>query len=141
MQGIYRDFEIYDVICREGEPSTDLFFLKHGKLLICTINGTEVKVIARISKGEFIGELSFFDDQPRSSFVVALEKSRVIQIPKSEMAPLLPSWYNLVGINLTKKIRLLDSIIHDSHIRRHTMTDYRPLTIEEQRKIYEILTK
>lgn len=141
MQGYFLDFKQNDIICREGDPSSDLYFLKKGKLLVCTINGTQVKAIARISPGEFIGELSFFDGRPRQSHVVALEPSRVILVPKSEMSPLLPFWFMQVGVNLTKKIRLLDNVIHDSNIRKSGQAEHKPLTIEEQRTIYEILTK
>lgn len=141
MQGYFLDFKTNEIICREGDLSSDLYFLKSGTLLVCTINGTQVKALARISKGEFIGELSFFDGRPRQSYVVAIEPSRVIQVPKSEMFPLLPFWFMQVGINLTKKIRLLDNVIHDSNIRKTGQADNKPLTIEEQRVLYEILTK
>jgi signal-transduction protein with cAMP-binding, CBS, and nucleotidyltransferase domain len=141
MQGYFLKFPKDAVICREGDPSTDLFFLKKGKLLVCTVNGTQVKAIAHITAGQFIGELSFFDGRPRQSSVIALEPCRVIQIPRSEMGPLLPTWYMNVGNSLTKKIRLLDNIIHDSNIRRSTLAESKPLSIEEQRAVLEILSK
>lgn len=140
MQGYHQDFQPYEVVCREGDPSSDMYFLESGKLLVCTIAGTEVKVIARIGPGEFIGELSFFDSKPRASHIVALEKSRIIQIPKSDLSRYLPEWFNQVGKNLTKKIRLLDHIIHDSHFRRVGAEDQKPLTIAEQRDIYAAIT-
>ena len=141
MQGYFLDFNKDAVICREGEASTDLYFLKSGKLLVCTINGTQVKSIAHIGKGQFLGELSFFDGRPRQSSVVALEDSRVIQIPRSQMSPLLPEWFMQIGLGLTKKIRLLDNVIHDSNIRRSQHEGSKPLSIEEQRHLLEILIK
>lgn len=141
MQGYYLDFEPLSVICHEGDPSTDLYFLKSGKLLVCTLAGTEVKTLARIGPGEFIGELSFFDGRPRSSHVVTLEKSKLIQIPKNEIFSALPQWYQQIGQNLTKKIRLLDHVIHETNIRRFSSEDQKPLSIEEQRTIYELLTQ
>lgn len=140
MEGYQQDYKTHEVICREGDPSSDLFFLETGKLLICTISGTQVKVIARIGPGEFIGELSFFDGKPRASHIVALEPSRIIQIPKSELQRHLPFWYLEAGKNLTKKIRLLDGIIHESNFRKIGAEDQKPLTIEEQRNIYAVIT-
>jgi CRP/FNR family transcriptional regulator, cyclic AMP receptor protein len=140
MQGLELSLKSHTILCREGDPSSDLFFLQSGKLLVCTLNGTQVKVISRISPGEFIGELSFFDGKPRSSYVVTLEDCKLIQIPKQEIASKLPDWYIQVGINLTKKIRLLDHIIHDSNVRRSHTEESKPLSIEEQRKLYELLT-
>lgn len=140
MQGFEMELEAHTVLCREGDPSSDLYFLKSGKLLICTISGTQVKVITRISPGEFIGELSFFDGKPRAAHIVTLEECKLIQIPKHEIAAHFPDWYNRIGINITKKIRLLDQVIHESNIRRSQATENKPLSIDEQRLIFELLT-
>jgi CRP/FNR family transcriptional regulator, cyclic AMP receptor protein len=139
MRGIELELKAKSILCREGEPSADLYFLQSGKLLVCTLSGTEVKVISRISPGEFIGELSFFDGRPRSGHVVTLEDCKLIQIPRHEIAPKLPFWYSQVGANLTKKIRLLDQLIHSSHVRKSQAQENRPLSIEEQRQLYELL--
>ncbi|MFP5384585.1 MAG: cyclic nucleotide-binding domain-containing protein [Bacteriovoracia bacterium] len=131
----------HDIICREGDPSSDLYFLKEGRLLICTVQGTQVKAIARIEPGEFIGELSFFDGNPRATHIIALERSIVIQLPKEDIMEHLPFWFIEVGKNLTKKIRLLDSIVHSSNFRKVGTEDQKPLTIEEQRQILSALNK
>jgi CRP-like cAMP-binding protein len=129
---VYRPNE---VISRQGDPSSDLFFLKEGKLLICIVQGTQVKAIARIGPGEFIGELSFFDGNPRAAHIVALERSVLIQLPKEEIMSQLPFWFIEVGKSLTTKIRLLDEIVLNSHFRKIGAEDQKPLTIEEQRRI------
>ncbi len=130
-----------EVICKEGEKTSDLYFLKTGKLLICTVSGTQVKAIARIEPGEFFGELSFFDEKPRASNIVAIEKSVIVQIPQSEIIEHLPFWFIEVGKNLTKKIRVLDNIVHDSRMRKIGAEDQKPLSIEEQRSILQALNK
>lgn len=140
MKAIYREYNVNDVICREGDPSTDLYLLRSGKLLICTLQGTQVKALATIEEGEFIGELSFFDGQPRSSHIIALEKSTLFQIPKHEMADLLPEWYLHLGINLTKKIRVLDHVVQESNLRRASEKQ-KQLSIEEQRLYYKAITQ
>ena len=140
MHGYSQEYPPHSVICQEGDPSSDLYYLQSGKLLICTITGTEVKAIARIGPGEFVGELSFFDGKARSSYVVTLEKSVVIQIPKQEISVNLPPWYTEIGKNLTKKIRLLDGVVQSSHLRKFgTEESQQPLTIEEQRLFYDVL--
>ncbi len=140
MQGIVLDFEANTIICHEGDPSTELYFLKSGRLLVCTLNGTQVKVISRISPGEFIGELSFFDGKARASHVVTLEKCKLIQIQKQEISGHLPLWFTEIGVNLTKKIRHLDHIINSENLRRSNSEESKPLTIEEQRSLFELLT-
>jgi CRP-like cAMP-binding protein len=109
--------------------------------VICTVQGTQVKALARIDPGEFIGELSFFDGKPRATHVVALEKSTVIQIPKQKIMEHLPFWFIEIGKALTKKIRLLDGIVHSSNFRKIGAEDQKPLTIEEQRTILASINK
>lgn len=141
MKAYEQEYEANEVICREGDPSTDLYYVQSGKLLVCTIQGTQVKAIATIEAGEFIGELSFFDGKARSTNIIALEKSTLVQIPKGELENLLPEWYLSVGKNITKKIRILDQVIHDSRIRRFGGSDQKALTIEEQRRFYAAITQ
>jgi CRP/FNR family cyclic AMP-dependent transcriptional regulator len=140
MQGEFIKFEKNQLIFKEGDPSNDLYYLKSGTLLICTVKGTEVKALAKILPGEFIGELAFFDGKNRSSSVVALEKSELLLIPKNDLMELLPIWYLQMGINLTKKIRLLDQVVQESKLRKFGTQELKPLTIEEQRIILSAIT-
>lgn len=140
MQAFNMNYKAYELICKEADESSDLYFIQSGKVLICTTSGTQVKVIARIGAGEFIGELSFFDGNPRASHIVTLENSVLIRIPKQELINDLPFWFTEVGKNLTKKIRLLDNVIQESNIRRVSTEHQRPLSIDEQRKIFSLIT-
>lgn len=141
MKGYVVDYQANHVLCREGDPSTDLYYLMTGKLLICTVVGTQVKTIARINPGEFIGELSFFDGKPRASHIVTLERCKIVTFPKKELTDLLPVWYTEAHKNLTKKIRLLDHVIQASNIRKVSAEEQKPLTIDEQRKIFSVITQ
>lgn len=137
MKAYYKEYEENEVVCRERDPSSELYLLRSGRLLICTLQGTEVKALAEISPGEFIGELSFFDGQPRSATLIAMENSTIFQIPKHQISDHLPDWYRFVGQSLTKKIRKIDSVVQDSKIRKSPLT----LPMDQQRKIYQIITQ
>ena len=134
-------FEPNEVVCRMGDESSELFFLQEGRLLICTVQGTQVKAIDRIEAGEFIGELSFFDENPRATHIIAIEKSTIVKTPRDELISHLPFWFVEIGKNLTKKIRLLDKVIQESNIRKVPLEDQKPLTIDEQRKILAAINK
>lgn len=141
MKGYLVDYDEHQLVCREGDPSSDLFYLMTGKLLICTVVGTQVKAIARIQPGEFIGELSFFDGKPRASTIVTLERCKIVTFPKQELLQKLPIWYVEAHKNLTKKVRLLDQVIHENSIRRISSEEQKPLSIDEQRKILAVISK
>lgn len=140
MQGTVIEVEAHTVVFHEGEAAGDLLFLQAGKVLVCTLDGTKVKVITRISSGEFIGELSLFDGKPRGSSVITLQQSTLIKIDKFQIEQHLPKWYSQIGSGLTKKIRLLDQVIHSSNLRISSDEESKPLSISEQRTFYDLLT-
>lgn len=132
-------FKKNDIILRAQENCHDLYFLQKGKVLVCVLHETEVKVLDRIDEGEFLGELSFFDNGPRSSHVVALEECTLIKMKREELTELLPYWFLEVGKSLSKKIRLLDKVIETSRIKKVSFEDQLPLSAEEQKIIRQAL--
>ena len=62
-----------DVLCREGDIETDLYVVQSGELLVCVRKGSQVTAVAKLGPGEYIGELSFFDNKPRGADIIALE--------------------------------------------------------------------
>jgi CRP-like cAMP-binding protein len=140
MKGLEYRYGPHEIICRQGEPSSDIYLLTQGKLLACALQGTKVIPLGTISPGQFFGELSFFDGRPRASHVVTLKDSVLVKITQADLQALLPKWFRQVGESLTKKIRLLDQVVHEVNLRRFT-EDLRPLSIEEQRTLYAAITQ
>jgi CRP/FNR family transcriptional regulator, cyclic AMP receptor protein len=140
MQAFVQNLPQHAIVCREGDPSMDLFLLQSGKLLVCTVVGKEVKALNRIVPGQFFGELSFFDGHTRSGTIITLEESTLIQIPRTEIHHQLPAWYSMICSSVTKRIRLLDQVIQEAKIRHSEAEEMKPLSIEEQRLYYNIIT-
>ncbi len=130
-----------DVLCREGERGTDLYLISEGELLVCVCRGTQVTAIAQLGPGEFLGELSFFDNRPRGADVIALTPCRLLRIPAVEALPHLPPWLVTLGQRMGHKIRVLDDAIRKKGLRRRPPRELRALTIEEQRRIFQILSQ
>lgn len=141
MKGKEVTFKTYEVVCHEGDHSTDLYYVRSGILLACTIQGTSVKALGKIMPGEFLGELSFFDGKPRASHVVAMTDCEVVKVSKQELEDVLPLWFQQVGTNITKKIRQLDRIVHETHLRKFDTQDIKPLSIDEQRALLKVISK
>jgi len=138
MQSYIIALEHEQILCREGDTSSELYLVDKGSLLVCVVNGTQVKALAKIHAGEFIGELSFFDNRPRSTYIIALEKCTLIHLPQHELLTKFPQWFIQIGRALTKKIRLHDTLIHESQIR-HNNSDDLKLSMEEQRYYYDLI--
>ena len=128
------------VLCREGDLETDLYVVLHGKLLVCVRKGTQVTAMATLGTGEYIGELSFFDNLPRGADIVALEPCKLAKIPATEIRQNFPIWIHILGKTLTKKLRLHDDVIRKNGVKKAKAETIKPLSIEEQRHYHKILT-
>ena len=61
------------ILFAAGDKDTDLYIVNSGQMLICVTDGTKVTPLAYLGKGEYIGELSFFDKEPRSAYVICVK--------------------------------------------------------------------
>lgn len=77
-------------IVAEGEPSQSMFVLLSGRAKVqrSDSEGKEV-IIAMIGPGEFFGEMSLIDDEPRSASVITLETCEFLSIRKESFAQIL----------------------------------------------------
>lgn len=127
------------VICREGDLDQNLFYIMSGKFLICTRSGHMVTPIAYLTENQYLGEMSFFDRQPRSADVIAIEDSTYLQIPQAELKKEFPLWLLAMTKGMTRKLRVFDEVIKDNGIKRSQDQAIKPLSHEEQKFYYELL--
>lgn len=67
-----------EVLCQEGDPGTEMFFIQQGLVKVSRmINGEEV-VLAELGDSSVVGEMAVIDQAPRSATVVALEPTTVL---------------------------------------------------------------
>ncbi len=71
---------------------------------------------------------------------MTLEQCQILMFPKKELSELLPVWYLETHKNLTKKIRLLDSVAHSASLRKFGPEEQKPLSIDEQRMLLALIT-
>ncbi len=127
-----------DILCRAGDDNSDLYLIHRGKLMIFVIDGTKVTPIAYLGKDEYVGELSFFDGQKRSAYVVAIEDTDLIEIPVKESHQQFPGWLLKLAKFMTKTTREIDETLRTSGIKRKNVETIAPLSIEEQRHYYQL---
>lgn len=135
------ELEKDQVLCREGDPESDLYIVLRGKLLVCVRKGTQVIAIATLGEGEYIGELSFFDNKPRGADIVALEPCQLVKIPAQEIRTSFPNWILNAGKVLATKLRLQDDVIRQKGVKKSNVQTIKPLSIDEQRHYHKILSK
>jgi CRP-like cAMP-binding protein len=69
-----RKYETGDAIVRKGEGTVGFYLILDGSVEIRS-DGT---TLSKLGRGQFFGEMSVIDNQPRSADVVALEPSRCL---------------------------------------------------------------
>jgi len=68
-----------EIIIKRGDPGDALFFILGGSVRARIFVGGEEKTLARISAGEFFGDMAMFTQSPRSADVVAEGETRLLR--------------------------------------------------------------
>jgi CRP/FNR family transcriptional regulator, cyclic AMP receptor protein len=80
------------IIVYKGQISNELYMIRSGevKVIVPGKEGHEI-TLAVLKKGDFFGEMSFFDeeeDQPRSATVITTRESHLLVIERKDFAKL-----------------------------------------------------
>ena len=113
--------EVGEVLFREGEPATSMFVVIGGEFEVLkrSRHGMDARV-AVLGPGDWFGEMSIVDIQPRSATVRALAPGRLVRITPSDLDALyrhdLRS-YAIIVLNLarelSRRLRVVDGIVAD----------------------------
>jgi CRP-like cAMP-binding protein len=127
------------VLIHEGEPITAVYMLLAGELSVLAeaVGGEE---LARLSRGEWVGEISFVDARPPSATVKATQDSIVWVIPRIELMAKLSAdtafaahFYQGIALFLADRLR---STVSRLGYEKHTTPDpHRILGEEPEEKV------
>lgn len=106
------------VIFQDGDPATELFVVKGGRIAIGrrSPDGRE-SLVALMEQGDLFGEMPLFDDGDRSASARALERSVVLCIPYEPVRQALDDdpqlLWNVVSL-LAHRLRTTDDALVDA---------------------------
>lgn len=129
------------LLTKAGEKNDLLHKVIKGEVLIFAINKTTVIPLGKIGPGDFIGELSYFDKGPSSAYAITLLPTELEVFKRDELDNEIPSWLKEFGVSLSKKIRNNDQALESSNYRPRQVGESIKLDIEEQRRIYKVVTQ
>ena len=95
-------------LVREGEESTEMYYLQSGSLSVLKRKGDQEFQIGTIMTGELVGEMSFLDKHPRSASVKSLTDCVLVVIPLEKFESTLgtmPKWFGALLNTLTDRLR------------------------------------
>ncbi|MDD4974175.1 MAG: cyclic nucleotide-binding domain-containing protein [Bacteriovorax sp.] len=97
-----------EYLMREGEESTEMYYLQSGTLAVFKRKGDLEHQIGTIIAGELVGEMSFLDKNPRSASVKAMSDSVLVVVPLEKLEHALstmPKWFGALLHTLTDRLR------------------------------------
>lgn len=96
-------------LIKEGDKGLFIYILKSGKLQAYTFQNGNKVILGDINEGEFVGEMAYINNEPRSASIEALVDSELIEIPIGIVDKILfkkPSWARTLMKTLTKRIKI-----------------------------------
>jgi CRP/FNR family transcriptional regulator/CRP/FNR family cyclic AMP-dependent transcriptional regulator len=112
----YKCYDKDEIIIRENDTEDQSFFViakGQVKIFISGIDGTEA-VLGILNEGDFFGEMSLIDGEPRSASVKAVQKSELVVIRRDDFLNELQGTSKLtisLLIEMSRRIRKLDKQI------------------------------
>jgi CRP/FNR family cyclic AMP-dependent transcriptional regulator len=110
-----RKYPKNSMILFEDDPGDALYVVLSGRVKVVLVgeDGREV-ILSILSEGDFFGEMSLIDDEPRSAHVIAMEGSNLLVLRRQDFQLCLEEAPRIaVSLlkGLTKRLRLADSKI------------------------------
>jgi hypothetical protein len=76
-------------VCRQGDPGDGMYLVIGGELRARLMNGDQETILATFEAGEFFGDISLFDQGPRSADVMANADSQMFKMSVANFERLL----------------------------------------------------
>ena len=107
--------EAGSVIVSQEEPGDALFVIGHGRVKVVLYGETGREIILSILKGgDFFGEMSLLDSQPRSANVVAIDEAHLLSLDREAFQTHItahPSTALAILAELSRRLRHADEVI------------------------------
>jgi CRP/FNR family transcriptional regulator len=113
-----RRFERDQIIFHKNDPGSTLYIIISGKMKIAlpSAEGENV-LVALLSTGDFFGELSLFDGEPRSATSIAAEPTDILTLDQGDLFEYLmanPMATKEIFAELSLRLRRTDDLLSDA---------------------------
>ncbi len=107
-----------EVIFHQDDPGSAMHIIKTGQVKITrTSEEGEETILAIFTGGDFFGELSLLDDEPRCANAVAMEATETLILHRSDFKETLTRHPEMVGSimsALAQRLRHTDQLVEDA---------------------------
>jgi hypothetical protein len=125
---------VYDVppgtaIVRQGEQSTAAYFLLDGRTVTSRVGAGAERILSIHNPGDVFGEIAALTNLPRTASVLAEQPTTVLQVPASELHPLMrePQLKRLILGKMTERLQRINMIVPPRFVglTQDTLSDLR----------------
>lgn len=97
-----------DILIKEGDKAEFVYILKVGQLRAYNMINDQKIILGNIEVGEFVGEMSYINNEPRSACIEALSDAQLIEVPIGIVDKILykrPAWSRALMMTLSKRLK------------------------------------
>jgi CheY-like chemotaxis protein len=97
-----------EVLINEGDKAEFVYILKHGQLRAFTIVNNKKFILGYVEVGEFVGEMSYINNEPRSASIEAMTDAQLIEVPIGSVDKILfkrPAWSKALMQTLSRRLK------------------------------------
>lgn len=97
-----------DLLIKQGEKAEFVYILKSGELQAFNMVNGEKVILGNIEVGEFVGEMAYINNEPRSASIEALTDAELIEVPLHLVDTILytrPAWAKALHHTLSKRLK------------------------------------
>jgi len=74
-----------EIVFRQGEPGDSMFLVIEGALEVVREQTGDARVVARLGKGDIVGEMAVLTERPRTATVVATAPTSLLPVRRDEL--------------------------------------------------------
>ncbi|MEW5912882.1 MAG: cyclic nucleotide-binding domain-containing protein [Thermodesulfobacteriota bacterium] len=115
---VCQDYEAQpgEVFIKKDDPGDSMFLIVRGEVSVTQMgeDGCALE-LARLGEGDYVGEMSLFDDAPRSATVTALGEAHLLVLHKREFEETVREYPQValqICKELSRRVRALHHRIH-----------------------------
>lgn len=109
-----KDYKDGDIIFEENSAGREMYIILTGKAIVIKERGDVETTLATLEEGDFFGEMSLFDNNPRSATVKALGDVKLLEINQKNFLKKIsrdPSLAFRMLEKMSQRIRITDEKI------------------------------
>lgn len=100
-------FDPHELLFKEGDPPTGMFFIEDGTVEVFRASGARTVTLAKLGRGDVIGELSLLEGRPHSSSVKATSDVTALKVEPEQLDQALDQSPPLIRMILKRVVRKL----------------------------------